>query len=83
MIALVIFAALNSVLSLGYYAPIVNAMYRREPSEAVAAGTKVPWIMNAPLVLLALGVVVLGVWPSLVNGLTGPAGKAILAAFGA
>ena len=30
--ALVIFGALNSVLSLAYYAPLVNAMYRLEPS---------------------------------------------------
>ncbi|MBP7689474.1 MAG: hypothetical protein KA765_16280, partial [Thermoflexales bacterium] len=32
---LVIFAALNSVLSLAYYAPIVNAVYRKEPSDVV------------------------------------------------
>ncbi len=83
VIALVIFAALNSVLSLGYYAPMINAMYRNKPSDAVENGARVPFLMNAPLVILALGVIVLGVWPSLANTLTGPAGKALLAAFGA
>jgi proton-translocating NADH-quinone oxidoreductase chain N len=83
VIALVIFAALNSVLSLGYYAPMINAMYRNKPSDAVEGGARVPFLMNAPLVILALGVIVLGVWPSLANTLTGPAGKALLAAFGA
>jgi NADH:ubiquinone oxidoreductase subunit 2 (subunit N) len=82
MIALVIFAALNSVLSLGYYAPLVNTMYRGEPSPAVQAGARVPGLMNLPLLLLVLLVVVLGVYPALINPLTQPAGAAILAGFG-
>jgi proton-translocating NADH-quinone oxidoreductase chain N len=82
IMAVVIFAALNSVLSLGYYAPLVNAMYRREPSDAVKAGVSMPWGMAVPLIVLAAGVVVLGVWPSLANGITIPAGKALLAVFG-
>jgi proton-translocating NADH-quinone oxidoreductase chain N len=83
VIALVIFAALNSVLSLGYYAPLISAMYRSKPSEAVEGGARVPFLMHAPLVLLAVGVVVLGLWPSLASSFTIPAGKALLAAFGA
>ncbi len=79
---LVIFAALNSVLSLAYYAPIVNAVYRQEPSEAVTHGTKLPLTMSIPLVMLAVAIVVLGVWPSLLAGLTGPAGSALVKAFG-
>ncbi|MEM5775298.1 MAG: proton-conducting transporter membrane subunit, partial [Anaerolineaceae bacterium] len=35
-----IFMAVNSVLSLGYYAPLINRMYRREPSATVLEGTK-------------------------------------------
>jgi hypothetical protein len=38
--------------------------------------------MNIPLAVLALAVVVIGVWPSLLQGLTGPAGTALLKAFG-
>jgi proton-translocating NADH-quinone oxidoreductase chain N len=77
---LVIFAALNSVLSLGYYAPVVNAMYRREPSAAVRQGAALPGSMLLPLGVLALAVVLLGFWPSVLNWLTQPAGAAILAA---
>jgi proton-translocating NADH-quinone oxidoreductase chain N len=79
---LVIFAALNSVLSLAYYAPVVNAVYRQEPSEAVTHGTKLPITMGIPLVVLAIAIVVIGVWPSLLTGLTGPAGIALVKAFG-
>jgi len=78
---LVIFAALNSVLSLAYYAPLVNAVYRKQPSTAVARGAAVPVSMVLPLAVLALAVIVLGFWPSLLNFLTEPAGSALLKAF--
>ncbi len=77
---LMAFAALNSVLSLAYYAPMVNAVYRRQPSAAVLQGRPLPAAMRMPLALLTLAVVAIGVWPSLVNWLTGPAGSAVLAA---
>ena len=80
--ALVIFAALNSVLSLGYYAPLVNRMYRHEPGEIIQQGKPVPILMTIPLVLMILAIVVIGLWPSLMNWLVGPAGMALLAAFG-
>lgn len=70
---LVVFAALNSVLSLGYYAPLVNRMYRLQPSEAVENGGAVPRTMAVPLVVLTLFIVVLGFYPSLLNWLTEPA----------
>jgi NADH:ubiquinone oxidoreductase subunit 2 (subunit N) len=79
---LAIFMALNSVLSLAYYAPLVSAVYRKKPSEAVQAGGAIPTLMNIPLVLLSLAVVALGVWPSLAAWLTGPASRTLLAAFG-
>jgi proton-translocating NADH-quinone oxidoreductase chain N len=79
---LVIFAALNSVLSLAYYAPIVNAVYRKEPSEVVVRGQPVPPGMLLPIAVLAAAVVVIGVWPSLLQGLTAPAGQALIKAFG-
>jgi formate hydrogenlyase subunit 3/multisubunit Na+/H+ antiporter MnhD subunit len=78
----VVFAALNSVLSLAYYAPLINTMYRLEPSERVRQGKSLPLVMSIPLVVLGLAVIVLGVWPSLVNWLTIPAGQALLAGFG-
>lgn len=78
----VIFAALNSVLSLGYYAPLVSAIYRREPSPAIQNAGPAPMSMLAPLVIMAGIVIALGLWPNLAAGLTTAAGDAILAAFG-
>ena len=79
---LIAFAALNSILSLAYYAPIVNAVYRQEPSEAVTRGQAMSWTMSVPLVLLAAAIVILGVWPSLLAWMTGPAGTTLVRAFG-
>jgi proton-translocating NADH-quinone oxidoreductase chain N len=79
---LVVFAALMSVMSMAYYVPLVNAMYRQEASEAVKAGTSIPGVVLLPLVLLALAVVAIGLWPGLLEWLTAPAGAALLTAFG-
>jgi NADH:ubiquinone oxidoreductase subunit 2 (subunit N) len=75
---LVVFAALNSVLSLAYYAPLVNAVYRHEPSQAVAAGRPMPALMSIPLVMLSLAIILIGLWPGLVNWITLPAGQALI-----
>lgn len=80
-IALVVFAVLNSLLSFGYYAPLVSIMYRNAPSGVVSAGARVPAGMTVPLVLLVVVVVAFGVWPALANGLTVPAGQVVLAIF--
>ncbi|MBN1668382.1 MAG: hypothetical protein JW862_14910 [Anaerolineales bacterium] len=79
---LVVFAGLNSVLSLAYYAPLVNALYRLQPSPAVLAGQATPRRLLLPLIVLTLFIIVLGVWPGLLDWLTLPAGQALLAAFG-
>jgi proton-translocating NADH-quinone oxidoreductase chain N len=76
-IGLTIFAALNSVLSLGYYAPLVNRLYRVQASEIVQRGVPIPAALQFPLMLLALLVILLGVWPTLVSGLTQAAALAI------
>ena len=79
---LVILAALNSVLSLAYYAPLVNVLYRQQPSAAVRAGRPLPLPIQAPLLLLGLAVVAVGIWPNLAYWLVEPAGAALLDAFG-
>lgn len=81
-IGLVIFAALNSVLSLAYYAPLVNRMYRKEPSEIVTKGNPIDWRLAVPLVILAAGVIVIGFYPALVTPLTQAAGSDLLRMFG-
>lgn len=78
---LVVFAALNSVLSLAYYAPLVNGMYRKQPSAAMQAGADLPKPMLVPLALLSVLVLAFGLWPALAEWLTLPAGQAILATF--
>jgi NADH:ubiquinone oxidoreductase subunit 2 (subunit N) len=79
---LVLFAALNSVLSLAYYAPLVNSLYRLKPSEAVQRGRGIPLTMTAPLVVLGALVLVVGLWPDLMTWLVGPAGTALIAVVG-
>lgn len=81
IIALMVFMALNSVLSLGYYAPLVNLMYRKSPSEKVMLGKPLPWTLVLPLVLMALAILVLGFAPGLMNWLTVPAGDRLIAMF--
>jgi proton-translocating NADH-quinone oxidoreductase chain N len=79
---LVIFAAMNSILSLGYYAPLVNRMYRLQPSARVLEGKHIPINMTIPIVVLSLGVLVLGVWPNLATWITTPAAQSLLASIG-
>lgn len=79
--AAVIFMALNSVLSLGYYAPVVNQLYQREPSEAVKNGKSVPLSMRIPLVLLTLAIIVVGFYPVLLQWFYNLAGSSIMALF--
>jgi proton-translocating NADH-quinone oxidoreductase chain N len=82
VILLVVFAAFNSVLSLAYYAPLVNAMYRNQPSDAVRDGKSVAFSMTAPIVLMAAAVILLGVLPTIVSPLTSSAASALIHAGG-
>jgi multicomponent Na+:H+ antiporter subunit D len=77
-----IFMALNSVLSLAYYAPLVNMMYRRQPSQQVLCGKPVTWTISLPLALMTGMVVLLGFFPGLMNWLTVPASQQFMAMFG-
>lgn len=82
VMGLVVFAALNSVLSLAYYAPVVNLMYRGKPAETVLNGKATPLAMNIPLAALAVAIIVIGIFPGLLDWLTQPAGQAVLLAMG-
>jgi proton-translocating NADH-quinone oxidoreductase chain N len=75
---LVIFATLNSILSLAYYMPIVNALYRQQPSAMVLHGRRIPITMSAPLVVLTAAIIVIGVLPNVVTGLSDAAGMALI-----
>ncbi len=82
LMGLVIFAALNSVLSLAYYAPVVNMLYRRNVGEVVEHGGTIPVTMSIPLVIFTLAIILIGLAPSLMNWLTQPAAQALLVMFG-
>jgi NADH:ubiquinone oxidoreductase subunit 2 (subunit N) len=82
MIALMIFMALNSVLSLGYYAPLVNLMYRKEPSASVQAGKRLTWTISLTLIVMMALVILLGFFPDLMNWLTIPASQRLMTMFG-
>jgi proton-translocating NADH-quinone oxidoreductase chain N len=81
-IALMVFMALNSVLSLGYYAPLVNIMYRREPSKQVLAGKPITWTISLTLIIMVLLVIVVGFAPGLLDWLTVPAAARLIEMFG-
>lgn len=82
IMALMVFMALNSVLSLAYYAPLVNMMYRGSPSQAVIAGKPISMAISLPILLMALAVILLGFFPHAMNWITQPAAQHLLAAFG-
>ena len=82
IIGLMIFMALNSVLSLGYYAPLVNRMYRKEASPRVVAGKPLTWTIAVPLVVLMLLVIALGFLPGLADWFTIPAAEQFMQMFG-
>ena len=82
IVGLIGFAALNTVVSLAYYAPLVNVLYRVTPSAAVQCGRPLPIAIQAPLAVLALAVLLLGVWPNLATWLTEPAARVVVAMFG-
>jgi formate hydrogenlyase subunit 3/multisubunit Na+/H+ antiporter MnhD subunit len=81
IVALMIFMALNSVMSLGYYAPLVNLMYRKEPSNAVTAGKKLTWTISLTLIVMTALVILLGLFPTLMNWLTVPAAQQLMMMF--
>lgn len=81
IMALVIFAAFNSVLSLGYYAPLVNVMYREKPSALMQTGQRLPFVMQLSLAILLSLVLLLGFMPGLMDWLTVPASHTFIAMF--
>ena len=82
IIALMVFMALNSVLSLAYYAPLVNMMYRKSPSAQVLAGKRLSLAIALPLVIMMLAVIILGFAPQLMDWVTVPAAQNLITMFG-
>jgi formate hydrogenlyase subunit 3/multisubunit Na+/H+ antiporter MnhD subunit len=75
--AFALVAIFNSVLSLGYYLPVINIMYSSDTSGKVSSSKRVPWQVMVPIALLTLSVVALGVLPDLGLGFAALAVKNI------
>lgn len=76
---LIAFAALNSVFSLAYYFPIINALFQ---PDTLPPPRKTPPVMYLPVVLLAAAVIVFGLAPGLLDGLLTPASQTLISLFG-
>lgn len=77
IIGFVAFAAFNSFLSLAYYVPLVQVVFRRDMSAVMQGGRPLPFSMNLPILLLTAVIIAIGLWPGLVVGLTQGAGQAL------
>jgi len=62
-LVVVIFAVINSIVSVGYYFKLILAMYTKEPNEA---RTGKPFLIYAVAILSILLNIILGLFPSLV-----------------
>ena len=82
VIAGAIFVALNGVLSLAYYAPMVNRIYRGVPGESLANGKPVSVWMTIPMAIMTLAIVAIGVMPGMMNWITSPAAAYFIAGLG-
>jgi len=81
IIGVVIFAAINGVISIAYYAPIINRMYRLTPSPHIMKAKSITPSMKIVLSILTIATVIIGGYPTLLNWLTEPAANVILTAF--
>ena len=63
-IALSIILLLNSVLSLGYYLPIIRTFFLK-PRGTIPGAKRAPTAMLVPIVILAAITLILGIWPEL------------------
>jgi proton-translocating NADH-quinone oxidoreductase chain N len=77
IIALVAFAAFNSLLSLTYYLPLTRTLFQQQLSAEVKAGRPLPVTMTFPLVILAVAIIAIGLWPNMLASLTTAAGAVI------
>ena len=79
--AVVIFAALNTVFSLAYYLPVVNALYSTDVNPHWQSARTIPLSMRMPIFVLVIALIVLGIFPGLIDGLINPAADTLLSLF--
>lgn len=74
LIFLTFIAALNTLFSLAYYLPVVNALFQSGESVQV----RMPVAEQLPLLVLSTALVVIGIAPDALNWLTQPASLVLL-----
>jgi proton-translocating NADH-quinone oxidoreductase chain N len=79
LLALTAFAGLNSVFSLAYYFPIINALYQDSGSSIERS---LPVIMRVPVILLTAAVILVGIYPGILDSLVVPASQTLMKLFG-
>jgi proton-translocating NADH-quinone oxidoreductase chain N len=79
--ALITFAALNTVFSLVYYLPVINALYSNDVNPHWESAPAIPLSMRIPIFVLVAALVVLGIFPNLIDGLVNPAAATLLSLF--
>ncbi|MFP3853832.1 MAG: proton-conducting transporter membrane subunit, partial [Anaerolineales bacterium] len=76
-LALVIFAGINSVFSLSYYAPVLIKGFFNSPRQPFESAKPLPWTIQLPIALGLIAVVLIGLVPSAMNGLLDPATEVV------
>jgi proton-translocating NADH-quinone oxidoreductase chain N len=82
IVLLIVVAGLFTVAALAYFLPIVNTLYDMQPGPSRQALPNIPLSMRLPIFILAIAVVVVGLWPDLLDSLIDPASAALLTLFG-
>lgn len=77
ILLLTVFAALNSVFSLAYYLPVINALFR----HGEGARVQLPLTLQLPLVVLSVALLVIGLLPNTLTWLTQPASLVLIRIF--
>lgn len=80
---LIVILGLNSVLSLGYYAPLVNRMYRNKGDDTVGTieKQKISKMILFPLIILTVGIIFFGLFPMVLDSFSEAAGNAFYTMF--
>ncbi|MBK8025287.1 MAG: hypothetical protein IPK19_28845 [Chloroflexi bacterium] len=81
IVALVVFAVLNTLLALGYYLPVVLAVFAEPEAAGARTVRRLPARLAIPLLVLIAAVLILGLAPDLARGLTEPAAAALMGTF--
>ncbi|HPG20921.1 MAG TPA: proton-conducting transporter membrane subunit, partial [Flexilinea sp.] len=79
---LIALAGINSVLSLGHYAPPINRIYRHvSNNNEVAISPKFQQAMIIPIIILTAAVILLGFFPGITAGITKVASETLYTMF--